>query len=192
MSTQAIPFLTPEQYLEIERAAETRGEYLAGSMYAMSGSSLPHAMVVANAARSLGNQLQGKECVVLIADIRLYVRHHDLITYPDIFVICGPPQFHDKRRDTLTDATFIIEVLSPSTKNYDRGEKILFYRTLPSFREHLLIAHDEVRAEHHVRQPDGSWLMREYSSRSDEIELVSIACRLRLEELYARVEFENS
>jgi Uma2 family endonuclease len=190
MSTQAIPHLTPEQYLEIERAAETRSEYLAGLMYAMSGSSFHHAILVANTGTDLTRQLHGRDCLALIADIRLYVKRHDLITYPDVFVICGTSQFHDKRKDTLIDATFIVEILSPSTKNYDRREKFRFYRALPSLREYLLIAQDEVRAEHHVRQPDGSWLMREYGSRSDEIEIKAIGCRLRLETLYERVQFE--
>jgi len=88
----------------------------------------------------------------------------------------------------MVDATLIIEVLSPSTKNYDRGEKFRFYRALPSFREYLLLAQSEVRAEHHVRQADGAWLMREYTSLSDEINLPSIGCSLRLQDVYERVE----
>ncbi len=174
VSTQAIPFLTPEQYLEIERAAKTRSEYLAGSMYAMSGSSpASRTHSSPNIGTTLGSQLRGRDCFALIADIRLYVLLHDLITYPDVFVVCGVPQIHDKRRDTLIDATFVVEVLSPSTKNYDRGEKFKCYRGLPSFREYLLIAQDEVRAEHHVRQPDGS-LSNAICYIAVEIEIKSI------------------
>jgi len=190
MSTQSVPFLTPERYLEIEREAEFRSEYLGGSMYAMSGASRNHGRIVAAAGSALHNQLRGKTCEAAITDLRLAVRPHHLITYPDIFVTCGPDRFFDGRTDTLVDATVIIEVLSPSPKNYDRGEKFLFYRSLPSFREYLLIAQDEIRAEHHVRHIDGSWVMREYSSLSDEIELQSIGCRLLLKDVYERVEFE--
>ena len=188
MSTQSLPFLTPEQYLEIERAAETRSEYLAGSMYAMSGSTFDHAYLVGNSFSALNAQLRGRECAAFATDVRLFVRQHDLITYPDVFVTCRPFQALDGRKDTMTDATVIIEVLSPSTKNYDRGEKFLFYRALPSFREYLLLSQDKIRAEHHVRQPDGAWLMREYSSFADEIDLPSIGCRLRLQDVYERVE----
>lgn len=188
MSTQSVPFLTPEQYLEIERAAETRSEYLAGSMYAMAGSSFDHARIVTAATAALYMQLRGCPCDVFATDLRLFVRQQELITYPDIFVACQPFQVLDGRKDTMLDATVIIEVLSPSTKNYDRGEKFLFYRSLPSFREYLLLAQDKIAAEHHVRQPDGAWLMREYLSLSDEITLPSISCHLRLQDVYERVE----
>jgi Uma2 family endonuclease len=157
-------------------------------MYAMSGSSFDHAHIVLATATNLYGQLRGRECSAFATDLRLFVRQHDLITYPDIFITCRPFQVLDGRKDTMLDATVIIEVLSPSTKNYDRGEKFLFYRSLPSFREHLLLSQDKVHAEHHVRQPDGAWLMREYSSLSDEIDLPSIACRLRLQDVYERVE----
>ena len=190
MSTQVVPFLTPEQYLEIERVADTRSEYLGGAMYAMAGSSRNHAYLVMNAGYLLNGQLRGRECAAFATDLRLFVRQHRLITYPDVFVACPPFQDLDSRKDTMVDASVIIEVASPSTKNYDRREKFRFYRALPSFREYLLLAQDEIHAEHHVRQPDNSWLMREYSSPSDEIVLDSIGCRLRLSDLYERVEFE--
>jgi Uma2 family endonuclease len=159
MSTQPVSFLTPEQYLELERAAETRSEYLAGSIYAMAGASLSHALVVSNAGFSLYSQLRGRDCTAFSSELRLFVPQYNLITYPDIFVSCRPFDVLDSRKDTLTDATCIIEVLSPSTKNYDRGEKFRFYRALPSFREYLVLAQDEVRAEHHSHQPDGAWRM---------------------------------
>ena len=190
MSTQAIAYLTPEQYLEIERAAETRSEYLAGSMYATAGALLNHALIVNNIGFSLSTQLRGSECTAFRTDLRLFVRQHDLITYPDLLVACRPFQLLDRWKDTLVDATLVVEVLSPSSMKYDRGEKFRFYRSLPSFREYLLLAQNEVRAEHHVRQPDGAWLMREYFALSDEIPLECIGCRLLMADVYERVEFE--
>jgi Uma2 family endonuclease len=190
MSTQAAPFLTPEQYLEIERAAEFRSEYLGGAMYAMAGSSQNHAHLVMATSFLLYGQLRGKECTAFSTDLRLFVRQHSLITYPDVFVACPPFQLLDGRKDTVVDARVIVEVLSPSTRNYDRGEKFLFYRALPSFREYLLLAQDQIHAEHYVRQPDNSWLMREYSAATDVIPLDSIGCSLRLADVYERVEFE--
>jgi Uma2 family endonuclease len=180
--------MSPEQYLEIERAAETRSEYLAGAMYAMPGSTFDHAYLVSNSLSAFHAQLRGKACVAFATDVRLFVRQHNLITYPDVFITCRPFQVLDGRKDTMMDATLIVEVLSPSTMKYDRVEKFRYYRALPSFREYLLLAQNEIHAEHHVRQPDGAWLMREYSSLSDEIELPSIGCRLRLQDVYERVE----
>src|SRR3569833_2946812 len=190
MSTRDVPYLTPDQYLEIERAAEFRSEYLDGAMYAMAGASRNHGRIVGNAFAFLHQQLEGRDCEPAMADQRLAIPSHHLITYPDVFVTCGPDQYFDDRRDTLADATLIVEVLSVSTKNYERREKFFFYRSLPSFREYLLIAQDRVFVAHHIRQSDGSWLMREYTSLTDDIELPAIGCRLRLDAVYARVDFE--
>ena len=190
MSTRDVPYLTPDQYLEIERAAEFRSEYLDGAMYAMAGASRNHGRIVGNAFAFLHQQLEGRDCEPAMADQRLAIPSHHLITYPDVFVTCGPDQYFDDRRDTLADATLIVEVLSVSTKNYERREKFFFYRSLPSFREYLLIAQDRVFVAHHIRQPDGSWVMREYTALSDEIDLISSGCHLRLAAVYARVEFE--
>jgi Uma2 family endonuclease len=191
MSTSAISYLTPEQYLENERKAEFRSEYVNGEVVAMSGGTLNNAWLVANTLSRLTDQLRGKSCGAVANDVRLFCAQYNLFTYPDIIVTCGPHQFLDPRRDTITDATAIVEVLSPSTMNYDQGEKFRYYRSLQSFREYLLLAQDAVRAEHHVRQPDGAWLFREFLSPQSEIELKSIGCRLKLDSLYERVEFET-
>jgi len=190
MSTQPVPHLTFDQYLEIERAAEFRSEYLQGQMYAMAGASRNHGRILANAMGSLWEQLRGRECEAAATDLRIYSALAGISLYPDIVVTFGPDKFHDKLFDTLVDATAIIEVLSPSTRNFDRGEKFRYYRTLPSFAEYLLLAQDAIRAEHHARQPDGSWLFREFTGPGDVIDLKSIGCRLPLEVLYERVTFD--
>jgi Uma2 family endonuclease len=190
MSTQPVPYLTPEQYLEIERAAQFRSEYLRGEMFAMSGASHNHARIIISTARRLAAQLEGRPCEPAANDLRLWSEREQMFTYPDIVVTCGSTRYLDKRHDTIVDATLIVEVLSPSTRSYDRGDKFLFYRSLPSFSEYLLLSQDAIRAEHHVRQPDGSWLFREFTSPDTEIALTSIGCRLPLGALYERVEFE--
>jgi Uma2 family endonuclease len=182
-------YLTPEQYLDIESRAEFRSEYINGEMFAMSGATLNHARVVLNTARRLTEQLDGRPREAFGGGLRLYSAKYKFFTYPDVLVTCGSHRLLDSRRDTLTDATVIVEVLSPSTKNYDRGEKFLFYRSLPSFSAYLLLAQHEMRAEHHVRQLDNSWLFREFTGPSDEIDLKSIGCCLQLQSLYKRVEF---
>jgi Uma2 family endonuclease len=190
MSTQPVTYLTIDQYLEIESKAEYRSEYVDGEMFAMAGATPNHAWIVANTISQLTALLRGRPCGARSNDLRLYSARQKMLTYPDVVVTCGPDQLLAGRRDTLIDATVIVEVLSPTTQDYDRGEKFRFYRSLPSFSEYLLLAQDEIRAEHHVRQPDGSWLFREFSGPSGEIELASIGCRLQLQSLYERVEFE--
>src|SRR4051794_7973984 len=111
MSTSAFSYLTPEQYLEIERKAEFRSEYVHGEVLAMSGGTLNHAWIVANALSRLTDQLRGQSCGAVANDVRLFCALNDIFTYPDIIVTCGPHQFLDMRRDTITDATAIVEVL---------------------------------------------------------------------------------
>ena len=190
MSTQAKPYLTPEQYLEIERAAEYKSEYFNGEMFAMSGGTLDHGRIFRNLLSLLNGQLRGRSCEVAGSDLRLQVSPTGLYTYPDIVVFCGKPKFADPRRDTLTDATVIIEVLSPSTVNYDRGFKFEQYRRLVLLKEYIVLAQDRVHLEHWTRQADGSWNLRETSELNDVIQLPSIECSFRVAEAYERVEFE--
>ena len=123
--------------------------------------------------------------------VGLYIAQYDVFTYPDITITCGRDAFLDEEKDAVTDATCIVEVLSRTTQNYDRGEKFRYYRSLPSFTEYLLLAQDAIRGEHHLRQSDGSWLFREYTDPATVIELRSIACQLPLGALYERVVFEK-
>ncbi|HXK03033.1 MAG TPA: Uma2 family endonuclease, partial [Verrucomicrobiae bacterium] len=123
MSTQAKNYLTPEQYLEIERKAEVKSEYYQGEMFAMSGASLSHNVILANAIRELGQQLRSKPCSVLPSDMRVFIQATGLYTYPDAVVVCGEPKLQDKHFDTLLNPAVILEVLSPSTEAYDRGRK---------------------------------------------------------------------
>jgi Uma2 family endonuclease len=190
MSTQPVSYLTPEQYLDIERAAEFRSEYIDGQMFAMAGGTLNHAWVISNVVAELATRLRGSRCGVVSSDMRLHSRVFGIYTYPDIVVTCGTARLLDGHKDTLIDATAIVEVLSPSTQNYDRGEKFRYYRSLPSFVDYLILAQDAVRAEHYVRQKTGSWLLSEFTSPNDELELASIGCTLKLGPLYDRVEFE--
>jgi len=179
-----------EQYLDSERKADFRSEYLNGNVYAMSGGTLNHARIVRNTLAQFAESLRGARCEAVGSDLRLFCARYNVFTYPDIVVTCGPHKFLDEPHDTITDTTLIAEVLSPSTMNYDRGEKFRYYRSLGSFSEYLLLAQDAVRAEHHVRQPAGYWLFREFTSPGSEIEFKSIGCHLTLESLYERVDFE--
>ncbi|MGA7240846.1 MAG: Uma2 family endonuclease [Bryobacteraceae bacterium] len=190
MSSQPITFLTPDEYLEIEEKNEFRSEFVNGEVFAMAETTINHSWIVSNVQGRLWQQLRSRPCGVRTNEKRLYIARFEAFAYPDVVVTCGPDRLYKDGR-TITDATLIVEVLSPSTKNYDRSEKFDFYRSLPSFAEYLLLAQDAMRAEHHTRLPDGSWLFREFTDPTVTIELKSIGCRLELQALYERVEFAS-
>jgi Uma2 family endonuclease len=189
MSSQASKYLSPAEYLEIERRAERKSEYFEGQMFAMAGASYEHGVIVMDLARELGNQLEGGPCGVQSSELRLRVAPNGLYTYPDLMVICGAPQFADNRRDAMVNPILIVEVLSESTQAYDRGGKFAHYKTLPSLREYLLIAQDVPRFEQWIRQPDNNWLMAETNGRDASIQLASMDCMLPLAKIYKRVEW---
>jgi len=183
--------LTPEEYLRLERAAETKSEYLHGEMISMPGSSYGHNVIVMNILLALGNQLSDRAAQIYPPDIRVKVSPTGLYTYPDVAVVCGDSRFEDQHVDTLINPTLIIEVLSESTESYDRGRKFSHYRTVESLREYVLVAQSECRIEQYIRQSDGKWLYTESADPNASIELTSIACRLPLTRVYQKVEFKD-
>jgi len=191
MPLEPKPYITPEQYLEIERAAEFRSEYFDGEMFAMSGGTLDHATIKENLATTLSLQLRGSQCRSASSDLRLQTHGGGPCFYPDIVVFCGKPKLSDARRDMLTDATVIIEILSPSTERYDRTFKFEHYRMLASLRDYIVIAQDRVSVEHKTRQSDNSWEMRETSDLDAVVQLPSIECSFRVADVYYRVEFDT-
>jgi Uma2 family endonuclease len=188
MSSQPKTYITPEEYLTIERKAEYKSEYYNGEMFAMAGASEQHVLIVTNVVAELRGQLRGRPCTVYSTDLRVRVSPTGLYTYPDVVVVCGQPQFADEQRDMLLNPTLIVEVLSDSTKDYDRGGKFEHYRSFASFREYVLIAQDRCHVEHFVRQSDNRWLLSETNRLEDTIHLSSINCNLALTEVYAKVE----
>jgi Uma2 family endonuclease len=188
MSTQLKPYITPQQYLAIEREAQCRSEYFDGEMFAMSGGTLRHAKISHRLALSLGNQLRGRECDLVSADMRVRVFEGPYF-YPDVVVYCGRPQFEDESEDTLTDATLIIEILSPSTERYDRTLKFEYYKRLPSLTDYLLVAQDRIHIEKRSRGGDGIWQTIETTDPAAILDLHSIGCGLRVADVYENVEF---
>jgi len=187
MSSQPTSYLTPEEYLALERQAEYKNEYVDGEVVAMTGASRKHNLIVFNIAREISQQLKGRPCEGYSGDMRVRIPSTRLYTYPDVVIVCGEPQFEDDYVDTLLNPTVIIEVLSESTELYDRGKKFGFYRTIPSLAEYLLIAQDEQRIEQYTKQQDGRWLLSEYRSTDDVAEMASIQCELALKEVYDKV-----
>jgi Uma2 family endonuclease len=188
MSTQPKHYITPEEYLEIERAAEFKSEYYQGEMFAMSGAKWAHNVLAGNLMRELGQQLRSRPCTVVPSDMRVRVSQTGLYTYPDVVVVCGSPQFLDGRTDTLLNPSVLVEVLSPSTEAYDRGRKFELYRTIESLSEYLLVSADRVQADLYTRQPDGRWLLTAASGMDAALELQSVGCRIALGDLYEKVD----
>jgi Uma2 family endonuclease len=188
VSTQPKTFLTPEQYLAIEREAKYKSEYYQGEMFAMAGAGWVHNRLVANLIGGFYRQPQQSPCQACPSDMRVRVSATGLYTYPDVVVVCGDPQFLDERRDTLLNPSLLIEVLSPSTEAYDRGRKSEHYRSIESLREYLLVASDHVHAELFTRQPDGRWLFASANRLEDSLDLQSLGYRLALADLYASID----
>ncbi len=189
MSAVPKSFLTPEEYLARERRAETKSEYLRGEMFAMSGASREHNLIAGNVSRELGQQLRERPCEVYQADMRVKVSPTGLYTYPDVTVACGELQFEDAEVDTLLNPTVLVEVLSPSTADYDRGGKFAHYRRLASLQEYILVSQDRPLVEHYVRQGSDQWLLTEQRGLEDTLVLPSIGCQIPLAEIYLKVRF---
>jgi Uma2 family endonuclease len=196
MSTQPKTFITPEQYLEIERKAEFKSEYYNGEMFPLGGetvdmasASWAHNLLVGNAVGLLHEQLRSRNCCVAPSDVRIYVPATGLFTYPDAIVVCDKPQFQDDRRDTLLNPALIIEVLSPSTEAYDRGRKFEHYRSVASLKYYVLISADRMYLERYTRQPNGLWLFESASKPEETVTFEAIGCSVKLSDLYEKVEF---
>ena len=188
MSLQPKPRLTPEDYLALERSADFKSEYFNGEIFAMTGASESHNLVVINTIRELSTQLKKRPCKVYANDMRVKVDPTGLYTYPDVVVTCGKAQFDDTHLDTLLNPVLIVEVLSDSTEAYDRGRKFEHYRKLDSLVEYVLIAQNRPHIESYRRQADQQWLLREYSELDGTLRLLSIDCDLALAEIYEKVE----
>src|SRR5262245_54040660 len=148
MSAEPKDTWTVEKYLTFERASLEKHEYLDGNIFLLAVASARHNVLVGNTLAALHAQLRKKPCIVYPSDMRLKFTKTGLFPYPDISVACDTPQFEDD--DTLLNPILIVEVLSSSTENYDRGKKFQHYRTIASFREYLLISQDSYRIEHYV------------------------------------------
>lgn len=187
MSRQAKTYITPEEYLAIERAAEYKNEYVNGEIFAMTGASRKHNLIAGNIFGELREQLKGKPCEVYPGEMRVKAPAARSYVYPDVVVVCGEPQFEDGYLDTLLNPTLVVEVLSKSTEPYNRLAKSAYYRTIESLTDYLLVAQEEYRVEQYVKQADGRWLLSDVRSLENAIELEGIGCSLALRDLYDRI-----
>lgn len=192
MSTAEKPALSPEQYLERERAANYRSEYYRGEMFAMAGASWEHTLIKDNLARETGNQLKYGPCRVVTSDLRVKVSVTGLYTYPDMTIVCDEPQFEDGVMDTLLNPRIIVEVLSESTEKYDRGTKFGHYRQISSVHEYLMVAQDRQLVEQFVRQADNTWVLKIFGQSNSILKFASISAQVALDEIYRGIEFTET
>ena len=185
-SLAAQTHLSPEEYLASERKAMLKSEYLRGEILAMYGASLAHTFITGDIATELNIQLRGQECKVITNDMRVKTGPKGAYFYPDVVVFCGEPQFEDNVFDTLLNPIIVVEVLSPSTEVYDRGEKFAHYQELASLKEYILVSQDKIRVEQY-RLIKTQWVHREFHAYEDVLPLVSIGCELTLQDIYRRV-----
>jgi Uma2 family endonuclease len=187
MSSQPKTYLTPEEYLAIERRNEYKSEYVDGEMVAMTGASRRHNLITVNITGQLYPQLRGRPCESYASEMRVRIPTTHAYMYPDVVIVCGEPRLEDDYLDTLLNPTVLVEVPSESTERYDRGRKFDFYRTIESLAEYVLVAQDECRVEQYAKQPDGRWLLTDHRSPEDVVELPSIQCTLKLSDVYEKV-----
>lgn len=183
-------FMTPEEYLKFERASQEKHEYYAGEIFAMTGASENHNLIVTNIVGALHPQLRPQPCKIYANDMRVKPRSNILYAYPDISIGCGTPEFEDDEFDILLNPIVIIEVLSPSIEAYDRGKKFQHYRTMPSLQEYILIAQDSIRIEDYGLV-DNQWVLTDAKTLDTVINLPSINCTLRLSDVYEKVIFDD-
>ncbi len=187
MATQSIPRITEDEYLALERAADHKSELVNGEIYATAGGSLRHSRAAANWTAELTLQLRGGECGVFTCDARVRTPTSASYVYPDVSVVCGPPKVYEQADDILTNPNVLIEVLSPSTADYDRGKKFELYREIASLEDYVLVHRGSALVEHFARQADGSWIFREYRGLEAAVSIASISCIVRLADVYAGV-----
>ena len=178
---------TPAEYLAMETVADTKSEYYNGEIFAMSGGTTDHSRVAVNLTTALGTQLAPTPCRGFNSDMRLNVARSSLYTYPDVMVICGKIELVKRRNDTVTNPVLIVEVLSESTRDYDRGAKFNFYKQIPSLQEYVMVESARPHVECYRRTGDDKWLVEIHDDLDATLKLESIACEISLRQIYNKV-----
>jgi Uma2 family endonuclease len=187
----AIHYYTPEQYLELEEKADYKSEYRDGEIVPMAGGTTNHNKIALNFAANLKFALRGQSYDIYIGDVRLWIPRYRQYTYPDVMVIQGEPLYTGTGTTTVMNPLLIVEVLSKSTKNYDQGDKFLYYRSIPELKEYILIDQTRYHVMQHTKTLDGKWLLTEHESEEAVLELSSIEFQISFSDIYERINFEE-
>lgn len=179
-----------EEYLEMENASTEKHEYYKGEVFAMSGAKVQHVIIAGNLFGNLREKLKGKPCKPLNTDLRIHIQENTLFTYPDISIVCGEIITLNDDDYNVLNPTVIIEILSPSTKNYDRGEKFKLYRDIPTLKEYILVDSESVHIEAFRLNATNHWELEEYNGINDLLEIKAINEAVLISEIYEGVKFE--
>jgi Uma2 family endonuclease len=192
MGKAELKYISAEEYLYYERKAETKHEYFQGEIFAMSGASFVHNRIFSNTLADVVTKLKGKKCRAFSSDLRVHVKKNSLYCYPDLSVICNKPNFVDKTFDTVTNPTVIFEILSKSTRSYDKGQKFTLYRDIETLKEYILIDSENIGVEMFSKNDDNSWTLTEYKNLEDIFHIKAIEVSLALTDVYDGVDFEET
>lgn len=183
-------YITPEEYLKREEEAKDKSEYIGGQIIPMAGGSTNHNRLAGNFYAGLHLALNNLDYDIFIGDVRLWIPQRNIYTYPDIMIVKGEPEYYENRTDTITNPQVIIEILSLSTKGYDK-EKFTNYRTIPSFQEYILVTQTSKQIDQYVKVSEKQWSLYEYHKDDEKIALATIPCEITLTDLYKRVKFSE-
>jgi Uma2 family endonuclease len=176
--------LSIEEYLQFEKESIDKHEYYLGEIFAMSGASNKHVKIHSNLFIALGSLLRGKSCQPYGSDLRIHIPQNSLFTYPDLAIICNELISSDIDEDSFIQPAIIFEILSPSTRQYDRGEKFRLYRAIPNLKEYILIDSESINIEYFGINEKGFWELHEYKSINDQLALPSLSIAISIHEIY--------
>ncbi|MBD2502271.1 Uma2 family endonuclease [Anabaena azotica] len=182
-------YYTPEEYLALEENAEYKSEYIDGQIIPMAGGTLNHNQLALNLSTELNSAFKRRNYRVYMSDVRLWIAQKRIYTYPDVMILPGEAELFNNRTDTILNPQVIVEVLSKSTKGYDREDKFKAYRTIPSFQEYLLIDQTRIHVEQFSKTGKKQWNLREYDEEDEAIALVTVPFEISLQDLYDKVNF---
>ncbi|MEH2070950.1 MAG: Uma2 family endonuclease [Nostoc sp.] len=183
-------YYTPEEYLELEEAADYKSEYIDGQIIPMAGGTINHNRISLNLSAALNFAFRQQDYEVFMGDIRLWIHQKRTYTYPDVMILAGEPEYFNNRSDIIVNPQIIVEVLSKSTKGYDREDKFEAYRTISTFQEYLLIDQTRIHVNQFSKTGKKQWTLREYDEEDEAIVLVTVPFEIYLQDLYNKVKFE--
>ncbi len=183
-------YYTPEEYLTLEEKATEKHEYRDGEIALMPGGTINHNQIAGNFYKQFPLKIQNQDYYVYINDVRLWIAQYRIFTYPDVMVIKGKPMYEGKGTSNVTNPLIIVEVLSQSTRDYDRTDKFQYYRSIPEFREYILIDQYRFYVSQYFKQEDGKWIFNDYQGEDSVLKLACDEFEISFQDLYARVDFE--
>jgi Uma2 family endonuclease len=191
MQQPARKYITPEEYLTLEEAANFKSEYCQGKIRAMPSLSINHNRITLDLGAHINLALRDTDCEIYLSALKVWSKAKNFFTYPDLTIVCGKTELYEGRDDILTNPLVIFEVLSKSTRNYDRVEKFELYRSIPSFQEYILVEQDRIHVEQMYLGAKNKWILTEYNQITDVIKLAKVDIEIPLREFYRRVEFAD-